>query len=54
VRKGRDYHAVADAIQDNHGSRKSGMPITGGRRRSPATGTPRKGKTSADQLNFDL
>lgn len=32
VRKGAGYRRAADAIQDEHGSRKSGMPLTGQRR----------------------
>jgi len=37
LRKTREAHAEADAIQDKHGSRKSGMPsTTPGKRRQPA------------------
>ena len=41
VRRGPDYRQAANAIQDKHGSRKSGMPMTGRRasaRKKPATG----------------
>ncbi len=38
LRKTREAHAEADAIQDKHGSRKSGMPSTAPRkRRQPAS-----------------
>lgn len=35
VRRGDAYWAAADAIQDRHGSRKSGLPPTASRRRKP-------------------
>ena len=35
VRRGDAYRAAADAIQDRHGSRKSGLPPTASRRRKP-------------------
>ena len=41
VRRGPDYRQTANAIQDKHGSRKAGMPMTGRRasaRKKPATG----------------
>ncbi len=31
VRRGEDFRAEADAVQEKHGSRKSGMPMTGRR-----------------------
>ncbi|MEO0983861.1 MAG: FAD-binding domain-containing protein [Pseudomonadota bacterium] len=45
IRKGDRFRAEANAIQDKHGSRKSGMPMTG-RRRKRAAG--------ADQLALPL
>ena len=45
VRRGPDYRQAANAIQDKHGSRKSGMPMTGRRasaRKKPATGGDRQ------------
>lgn len=48
ARKARHFHEAADAIQDKHGSRKSGMPMTGQK-----AGGGRKKKPSA-QLDFDL
>ncbi|NBC21819.1 MAG: deoxyribodipyrimidine photolyase, partial [Alphaproteobacteria bacterium] len=41
VRRGPDYRQAANAIQDKHGSRKSGMPATG--RRASARKKPRTG-----------
>jgi deoxyribodipyrimidine photo-lyase len=49
LRRGRDFHDAADAIQERHGSRKSGMPMTG--QRKPARG---KAGKSRSQLEFDL
>lgn len=45
VRKGTPYRSQANAIQDKHGSRKSGVPMRGKR--------PRK-NTSTDQLSLAL
>jgi deoxyribodipyrimidine photo-lyase len=52
VRGGAAYREAANAIQDRHGSRKSGMPSTGQRRKS-RTGKARA-KTNKPQLEFDL
>ena len=49
VRKVDTFHQVANAIQDKHGSRKSGMPMTGQSRRKPKVRN-----ASATQLAFDL
>lgn len=60
ARKGQSFRSAADAIQEKHGSRKSGMPMTGADSRSTSG---KKGKTSskrgrkqsdAGQLTFDL
>jgi deoxyribodipyrimidine photo-lyase len=41
LRKGRDYRDAADAIQHRHGSRKSGLASTEGRKRkAPARKAP--------------
>jgi deoxyribodipyrimidine photo-lyase len=49
VRRGPGFHATADAIQEKHGSRKSGMAMTGGkpgqkraRNARSGNGTPRR------------
>ncbi len=47
VRKSPAFYKAADAIQAKHGSRKSGMPMTGQRK-------GRKHKASDAQLAFDL
>ena len=52
ARAGRDFRAAADAIQDKHGSRKSGMPMTGRRRRSSTK--RRTSEPLADQMSLDL
>jgi len=61
VRKGQSFRRAADAIQDEHGSRKSGMPMTGQRSTgqraaSRSTATPRKrakpATTSQMKLDF--
>ncbi|HEX4870702.1 MAG TPA: deoxyribodipyrimidine photo-lyase [Nevskiaceae bacterium] len=44
VRRGRDFHDQADAIQDRHGSRKAGLPPT----QRPPRNRP------SPQLDFDL
>jgi deoxyribodipyrimidine photo-lyase len=46
ARQGRRFHAAADAVQEKHGSRKSGMPMTGQKK-------SRK-KSPPKQLNLDL
>jgi len=46
VRRGADYRQAADAIQDKHGSRKSGVPNRGRRR-------PVKAKPAQLPLQFD-
>ncbi len=45
VRSGADYRHLANAIQERHGSRKSGMRFTGRKRKTPK---------SRDQLALDL
>ena len=47
VRRGKDYAAVADAIQARHGSRRSGLPPTV-QRRGSGRGLPNR------QLDLDL
>jgi deoxyribodipyrimidine photo-lyase len=48
-RRSADFREVANTIQDKHGSRKSGMPMTGQKRRSkPKFATP------SNQIEFDL
>jgi deoxyribodipyrimidine photo-lyase len=49
VRGGKAFHAAADAIQEKHGSRRSGMPMTG----QTAGKRSAKAKT-AGQMEFDL
>ena len=44
VRRGDDFRAAAGAIQNKHGSRKSGIPNSGQRRRKP----------SAEQMSLPL
>lgn len=51
ARQGRRFHEGADAIQDKHGSRKSGIAMTG--QRSGRSKNKRK-KSGATQLDFDL
>ena len=46
ARKGQRFHAAADAVQEKHGSRKSGIPMTGQKK-------SRK-KSPPKQLDFDL
>jgi deoxyribodipyrimidine photo-lyase len=48
-RRSADFREVANTIQDKHGSRKSGMPMTGQKRRSKP-----KFATSSNQIEFDL
>ena len=50
LRKGEDHHAAARAIQNKHGSRKSGLKPTG------SAGQRRKAKSAADprQARFDF
>lgn len=57
IRVGGEFRAAADAIQDRHGSRKSGIPMTGQAKKSLcARGTSRRkpGSVPDDQLLFDL
>ncbi len=54
VRKGSEFHAAADAIQAKHGSRKSGIPMTGRRRRPGATPDESQPETRSVQLKLDL
>ncbi|MGF1545418.1 MAG: FAD-binding domain-containing protein [Parvularculaceae bacterium] len=51
VRRGSAYRKGADAIQEKHGSRKSGMPMTGAR---SARRGAKAGKTTKRQLSFDV
>jgi deoxyribodipyrimidine photo-lyase len=57
ARKGQSFRDRADAIQDRHGSRKSGMPMTGangaaaGKRRGRVRGA---GQSDSLQLALDL
>ena len=48
-RRPADFREVANTIQDKHGSRKSGMPMTGQKRR-----TKSKSTTPSNQFEFDL
>jgi deoxyribodipyrimidine photo-lyase len=48
VRGGAAYRTAADAIQEAHGSRKSGMPQIGARRRG------RSGRKAAGQIEMDV
>ncbi|MEM1049126.1 MAG: deoxyribodipyrimidine photo-lyase [Pseudomonadota bacterium] len=45
VRRGTDFRSAATAIQNKHGSRKSGMPMTGRRRKT---------KPAKEQLSLSL
>jgi deoxyribodipyrimidine photo-lyase len=49
VRAGRAFHAAADAIQEKHGSRRSGMPMTGQSTRKRTVKAKPPG-----QMEFDL
>lgn len=49
ARRASGFRATADAIQDKHGSRKSGIPMVGQTRRAKPDGASRK-----NQLEFDL
>ena len=51
-RRGRDYRQTADAIQEKHGSRKSGIPNRGERPQRKTTGLPAPG--TQPQLPLDL
>ena len=52
ARKGGDFRKTADAIQSKHGSRKSGMSVTGRKStKNNRTDTARRG---SDQLTLDL
>ena len=52
ARKGGDFRKTADAIQSKHGSRKSGMPITGGKKaKSKKANTARR---ASGQLTLNL
>lgn len=42
LRKGSAFHRAADAIQDKHGSRKSGMPLTGQTRKAKSKSSAKK------------
>ena len=54
ARRGTGFHAAADAIQDQHGSRKSKLPMTG---RRPVKGRGKRKpspKANTDQTELDL
>jgi deoxyribodipyrimidine photo-lyase len=51
ARRSPAFRNAAGGIQDNHGSRKSGMPVAGPRRGS---GTGRKPSAAKGQMEFDL
>jgi deoxyribodipyrimidine photo-lyase len=51
LRKGSAFHQAADAIQEKHGSRKSGMPMTGAKRKAKAKPRAKKDPT---QTELDL
>jgi deoxyribodipyrimidine photo-lyase len=51
ARKGRRFHDAADAIQDKHGSRKSGLLVIG---RKQGRAKNQKKNVDATQLDFDL
>lgn len=51
ARHGQRFHAAADAIQEKHGSRKSGIPMTG--QKTPARKSSRK-KAPTAQLDLKL
>lgn len=50
VRGTSAFSKAADAIQEQHGSRKSGMPITGQRRKAAS----KRKSADASQMKFDL
>jgi deoxyribodipyrimidine photo-lyase len=52
ARRGESFHAAANAIQEKHGSRKSGMPMTGQGARKGSRKV--KKARSAGQLDLDL
>ncbi|MEM9359264.1 MAG: deoxyribodipyrimidine photo-lyase [Pseudomonadota bacterium] len=52
ARQGSDFRKAADAIQSKHGSRKSGMPVTGNRRTKGKSSRP--ADPSSAQLAFAL
>jgi deoxyribodipyrimidine photo-lyase len=53
VRKSSGFYAAADAVQEKHGNRKSGMPMTG-QRKVGAGASKRKPRDLGAQLAFDL
>jgi deoxyribodipyrimidine photo-lyase len=59
IRSGKAFHAAADAIQEKHGSRRSGMPMTGqttgktiGKNGRKRTAKPKP--KPAGQMEFDV
>ncbi|MEM6492448.1 MAG: deoxyribodipyrimidine photolyase, partial [Pseudomonadota bacterium] len=54
VRRGPDFRETADAIQDKHGSRKSGLPPTARRRTTKARATKSAPKNGGPQLALDM
>lgn len=56
VRRGDAYRQAAEAIQDRHGSRKSGLPHTGASRAGSSKAGTRRRKPQADsrQANLDI
>lgn len=53
VRRGAAYQQQADVIQDRHGSRKSGLPATGGRR-SVTVARQSPARAELGQQSFDF
>jgi deoxyribodipyrimidine photo-lyase len=49
ARRNREFHAEADAIQEKHGSRKSGLPNTGRRKRAAPANQLTLGLLDAEQ-----
>lgn len=54
VRKSPAFHQAADAVQDRHGSRKSGIRMRSQSQAGNAKRTSRKADASEAQLSFDL
>ncbi len=54
LRKNSAFYKTADVIQDKHGSRKSGMPMTGQSKAGQTKRKSRKNTIAEGQLAFDL
>lgn len=54
ARRGENFIAAADALQEKHGSRKSGMLTTGQGARKNVGKSNRKKPRAAGQLDLDL